>query len=360
MSYSLKNKTLKVGVIGNGYIANYHAEKINKIDDLEITACYDKIPEKTEEYSKKYGAKVCKTLNEFLNSGVDLALICTTNEVHSSLSIKCLEAGINVMCEKPVTLNSEELEKVIAAAQKSGKLYTSHQNRRWDKDFLVVKSVVESGMLGNITSVYSRMFGQRGVCFGWRADSYFAGGMLYDWGPHMADQILQLFKGQKVVNIFNRMQQILTPSVDDHFNLQLGFEDNKYCVIEVGTFCLQHMPRWHVFGDRGTLTIDNLESPKGTMARIRRDISGFDTVFIKKITPAPPSRIMAPLLPEYIEQLELPVIGSDGLAYHRNLAAAVRGIEAPYVTSDDMRRVMKVLDLARLSAEKLEIIKETV
>lgn len=350
--------SVKVGVIGNGYIARYHAERIEKIDGIEITACFDKIPEKTEEYAKQHGAKGCNTLDEFLDSGIDIAFICTTNDAHAFLSIACLEAGINVMCEKPVTLNSEDLEKVIAVAERTGKLYTSHQNRRWDKDFLVVKNVVESGALGNITSVYSRMFGQRGVSFGWRADPDLAGGMLYDWGVHMSDQIFQLFKGQRVVNIFNRMQQILTPAVDDHFTLQMGFEDGKYSVIEIGTFCLQHMPRWYVYGDRGTLIIDKLGSPTGAMARIRRDIPGFDTVFGKD--DIGPSRTMAPLLPEYVEKLDLPIIETDGLEYHRNLAAAVRGDEAPCVTWEDMRRGMKVLDLARLSAEKMEVIKETI
>ena len=294
-------------------------------------------------------------LQDFLNrSDISLVFVCTPNNVHAELSIACLNAGKHVMCEKPVTMNSEELERVIAAAEKNGRIFTVHQNRRWDVDYRMVKQVVDAKTIGHITSIQSRVYGQRGVCFGWRADPVAGGGMLYDWGIHLIDQFLCMFPENKVKSVYARLQSILTPAVDDSFELQLLFDNGVCAKVQVGTFCLQDLPRWFVYGDRGTLKIDDFSGKTGGMARIRGQVQGFDSVFGKNLGP---SRTMAPLKPEYLETLELPQVEAEPYEYHRNLAAAVRGEEAPYVSFRDMRRDMKIVDLAFESSRKNEVIK---
>ena len=258
------------------------------------------------------------------------------------------------MCEKPVTMNSEELEQVIAAAEKAGRIFTVHQNRRWDEDYLMTCQAVQSGEIGNITTIQSRVYGQRGVCFGWRADPVAGGGMLYDWGIHLIDQLLCMFRGHEVVSVYARLLSILTPAVDDSFELQLEFDNGVVGKIQVGTFCLQELPRWFVYGDRGTLKIDDFSGKTGGMARIRQNVQGFDSVFGKHLGP---SRTMAPLKPEFVEQLPLPQVSTDPLAYHRNLARACAGLEAPCVSFADMRRDMKIVDLAFESSRTQQVLK---
>lgn len=345
---------VRAGIIGFGYMGHYHLDKARCVDGLKVVAAYDVEPQKLAQ-AKEAGLIAYERLEAFLaDPGVDLALVCTPNDVHAQLSIACLNAGKHVMCEKPVTMNSQELQEVLLAAQKNGRLFTAHQNRRWDVDYRMVKQVVDSGEIGRMTKILSRVYGQRGVCFGWRADPAAGGGMLYDWGIHLIDQYLCMFKGQRVTSVYARLQSILTPAVDDSFELQLTFENGVCAKIEVGTFCLQTLPRWVAYGDRGTMRIDDFSGETGGMARIKGRVQGFDSVFGKKLGP---SRTMAPLKPEYIETLPLPKVEAQPLAYHQNLVAALQGKAEPQVSWEDMRRDMKVVDLAFASSLRNEVVK---
>lgn len=345
---------MKAGIIGFGYMGHFHLRKSREIG-VEVVAAYNTPSSRLEE-ARAEALTVYDTLDAFLaDERFSLVYICTPNNVHAELSIACLEAGKHVMCEKPVTMNSEELEACIAAAERNHRVFTTHQNRRWDTDYLCVKAAADSGEIGRITTIVSRVYGQRGVCFGWRADPVKGGGMLYDWGIHLIDQALCMFRGHRVVSVYARLLSILTPAVDDSFELQLRFDNETCAVIQVGTFSLQSLPRWFVYGDRGTLRLEDFTAERGGMARIREAVTGFDSVFGKH--QIGPSRTMAPLQPEYIETLELPRVHSDPLAYHRNLIAACEGREAPIVTFDEMRRAMKIVDLAFESSRLNQVIK---
>ena len=106
------------------------------------------------------------------------------------MAIAALEAGKNVICEKPVALSSEDLAEMIAASEKAGKLFTVHQNRRWDRDFRMIMNTLKAGKIGSPYTIESRVHGQNGVMHGWRAYKVAGGGMLLDWGVHMIDQLL--------------------------------------------------------------------------------------------------------------------------------------------------------------------------
>lgn len=179
--------TINAGIIGFGYMGHFHLNKAHQLEELEVVSAYDIDAEKRSD-AEKEGLTAYDRLEDFLaDERISLVFICTPNNVHAQLAIACLQAGKHVMCEKPVTMNSDELEQVIAAAEKAGRIFTVHQNRRWDEDYLMTCQAVQSGEIGNITTIQSRVYGQRGVCFGWRADPVAGGGMLYDWGIHLID-----------------------------------------------------------------------------------------------------------------------------------------------------------------------------
>lgn len=346
---------VKAGIIGFGYMGNYHLKKAGEVDGLTVVSAYDTQPDRREEAGAA-GLRVHQSLDAFLeDDDISLVLVCTPNQFHAELSIAALEAGKHVMCEKPVTMNAAELERVLEAARRNRRVFTAHQNRRWDADYLTVREVVGRGDIGSVTTIESRVYGQRGVCYGWRADPAAGGGMLYDWGIHLIDQMLHLFRGRKVTSVYARLQRILTPAVDDDFELQMGFDNGICARLYVGTFCLQQQPRWFVFGDRGTLMLRDLGGESGGMARIRGEVEGFDSVFGKQCLG--PSRTMAPLRPENLETLPLPFQPPHPYAYHLNLVEAVRGNQEPAVSHEDMRRAMGVVDLAFESSRKNEVMK---
>ncbi|NLV58006.1 MAG: Gfo/Idh/MocA family oxidoreductase [Clostridiales bacterium] len=344
------DKVINAAIIGYGYMGRFHQRKLAGTKGVILTGVFDTDPNRSDEATVE-GLTVYETAEDLFNDpAIDLVLICTPNDSHAAYAIAALAKGKHVMCEKPVTMNAKELEDVICAAVASGRKFTTHQNRRWDRDFLAVKKVAESRNIGSPTTIESKVFGQRGVCFGWRALPEHGGGMLMDWGVHLIDQALLMLEGHRVISVRARLMSILTPAVDDYFELSLRFDNQMEYHITVGTFALQPQPRWFMHGDRGTLKIDTFDPHTASMKRIKQDVRGFDSVFEKEHLG--PSRTMAPLKPEFIEELVMPITEDLSHEYHRNLVAAINGQEELHVRWDQMLHVMHIIDLAKESSKK--------
>lgn len=96
---------------------------------------------KKERRSEGEGLFVYETEEAMLaDPDIDVVLIATPNDCHKPIAIRAMHAGKNVISEKPVTLSSADLLEMENAAKETGKLLTVHQNRRWDDDFLIIKS----------------------------------------------------------------------------------------------------------------------------------------------------------------------------------------------------------------------------
>ena len=132
---------------------------------------------------------------------IDLVTIATPNDVHKEIAIDAMRHGKNVISEKPVMLSLEELDTVIGVANECGKLFTVHQNRRWDGENLVMKGIYESGELGKIFHIENKVLGSRGIPGDWRAKPEHGGGMVYDWGIHLLDQAMMMTLPRKVARI---------------------------------------------------------------------------------------------------------------------------------------------------------------
>ncbi|MEY8421206.1 Gfo/Idh/MocA family oxidoreductase [Lachnospiraceae bacterium 38-14] len=345
---------VKAGIIGFGYMGHFHLEKAKQFDSVKVVSAFDTSEEKLND-AKENGLETYQTLEDFLKSDIDLVVIATPNQWHEQYAIAAMKAGKNVMCEKPATMSVQELENIKKCCDETGRFFTVHQQRRWDPDYRAVCDVVRSGEIGKVTTIESRVLGERGVCFGWRADPESGGGMLYDWGVHLIDQILQLYSGETVVSVYARILSVLTPAVDDFFEITLMLSNGVCAKISVGTFALQKLPRWFVFADRGTMKLDDFSGTTGGVARIKREVKGFDSVVGQKVLG--PSRTMAPLQPEYIENLDIPVKEDETLEYWKNLIQAAEGKAKPYVTTEQIMRQMKIVEAAFESAEKNEVIK---
>lgn len=333
---------VKAGIIGFGYMGLFHLNRSRAVDGIEIIAAYDCKEEQLKK-AESEGLKAFRSAEELLNlQEIDLIIVATPNNSHKQYSIMALEAGKNVLCEKPATMNSAEAKEIAECAKKNKKIFTVHQNRRWDKDYLVLREIAEKKTIGSFTTINSTTYGQRGVCFGWRADPIMGGGMLLDWGVHLIDQILQLYPDNKVSHIYARLESILTPIVDDFFEVKLIFDNGVCANISVGTFALEPYPRWFVFGDRGTLKLDDFSGEIGGMSRIKGNVKGFDSVVGQKNLG--PSRTMAHLEPEHLEKIPLPVVDDMTYEFYRNLVNAVDGKEKPWVTMEQIIRLMEIVD----------------
>lgn len=161
-------KTLKVAIIGTGWIAECHAECYLKMDDVEIVALADLVPGKAQAFAEKFGitgARIYESDEALLNAEKDLdgVSICTYNCQHAPCAIHALDAGVNVMLEKPFTVTLDEAIEVMRAEKRSGKILTIGFQPRMSENMKMIKKIVQSGELGKVYYLQSGGGRRRGI-----------------------------------------------------------------------------------------------------------------------------------------------------------------------------------------------------
>ena len=140
---------MNIGIIGFGGMGAWHATQLKTVDKAVIVAVYD-IDDTRNKAAKEQGYKTHTSYVDFINDKeIQLVIIATPNNFHKEMSIDCLRAGKNVICEKPAMLNAKDLEEVIAVAKKCERVFSVHQNRRWDRDFRIVQKSLAENLIGN-------------------------------------------------------------------------------------------------------------------------------------------------------------------------------------------------------------------
>ena len=257
------------------------------------------------------------------------------------MAVQALKAGKNVISEKPVTMSSEDLQKMIDAANESGKLFTVHQNRRWDCDFLAMKQIKESGELGEVINIESRIHGSRGIPSDWRGEKEHGGGMLLDWGVHLIDQLLQIFD-EKIEKVNCTFDHITNQEVDDGFKLTIYFEGGKSAYVEVGTYNFIAMPRFYMRAEKGSAIITDWREK----CKIAKCKYWHENDVLPVQTAAGLTKTMAPRDSVTMDEYEIERPDSDVHNYYRNFCAAIDGKAKQMVTHPQMRRVMRVMEAA--------------
>lgn len=263
---------ITMGIFGFGGMAYTHHYKwiVEKIPEIAIKGAFDIDPER-EQVIKECGLKVYLTSESLLaDEEIDLVLITMPNHFHKDYAIRSLRAGKHVLCEKPCMLCSEDLEEVLAVAKETGKIFTVYQNRRWDRDYLIVKRILDSKEIGKPFFIESRVNGKHGIPAGWRCFKEAGGGMLYDWGVHLIDQVLQIFDCP-ITELYCQMFHLKYEEVDDNFKLFMKFENGVCVTIEVGTFHLIAAPRWLIHCDEGSLKIESGSSGADIVKKSRME-----------------------------------------------------------------------------------------
>ncbi len=338
-------KQYQVAVCGYGGMGHWHVNGIRKTDRIGFCGVYDINPERIKLAVSEGIPKGYASFEELLADPlVDIVLIATPNNFHMPLACQALRAGKMVVCEKPVTMSSQELQTIMDVAKETGSVFTIHQNRRADADFLEMREAVEKGLLGNVFQIESRVTGSRGIPEGWRQYAVAGGGMMLDWGVHLIDQLMTMIP-RKVTTVTCDMYHVAYKECDDGFRLIMHFEDGPTALIEVGTSHYIEAPRWYVCGDRGSLIIPNWDC-NGKIVRAKEHEVRWEEEIV--YTKAGPTKTMAPRAKDTIEEIALDGSSyfSDYDIYYRNLADVLDGTAALRVKPEEAMRVMKVMEAA--------------
>ncbi len=164
------SKKVKIGIIGTGWVAEAHIKAYKKQPDVEVVALADIVPGKAAAFAKKYGVEGARIYNsdvELLAAEKDLdgVSICTYNCQHAPCAIHALDAGVNVMLEKPFTVTLDEAIEVMKAEKRSGKILTIGFQPRMSENMQMIKKIVESGELGDIYYIQAGGGRRRGIPF---------------------------------------------------------------------------------------------------------------------------------------------------------------------------------------------------
>lgn len=338
-----------LAIIGYGGMGAWHAKNIlSRIPEIHVKGVFD-IRDDALEKARENGLFLYSDVEDLLNDKeVDLVTIATPNNFHKDYAIRCLRAGKHVICEKPVTMNVAELEEIIETANAVNRVFSVHQNRRWDKDYAIVKQLLSEGKLGQPYFIESRVQGSRRAMHGWRGHKINGGGMVLDWGVHLIDQILNLIDS-KVISVTAHLFNLYSDEVDDNIKILLRFENGVSALCEMSTNCLINLPRWHVSCTDGTLIINDW-SCNGKVVKLNTDTNlewSDDIVY----TEAGPTRTMAPRPVHTTEVFDLPEAFTDWSDYYKNFIKAIEGTEDLIVTPEQSLRVMKVIEQVFLSEE---------
>jgi UDP-N-acetyl-2-amino-2-deoxyglucuronate dehydrogenase len=268
----MNERTLRVGIIGCGKIARTHAEAVTTTTGASLVAFCDADIARAQAFATEFGAELATdTMDDFFARGeLDAALICTPHPAHERLVVACAEAGVHVLCEKPIAIRLDEADRMIEATDAARVAFGVIFQRRFWPAAQRIRRAIDDGLLGKLTfgSSYSHL---------WRPESYFAsdpwrgkwetegGGVMMNQAVHMVD-MLQWYMGP-AAEVYGRIATLRHGAyidVEDTVAATVVFETGALGSIEAFTTIQPDYGfRVTVRGDNGA-TASLQETPEGT------------------------------------------------------------------------------------------------
>ena len=250
MYIETKLPAIKTAIIGYGNSAkNFHLPFVNALNEFEITAISSSQAAAVKQNWPN--AKHYLNAEDLLkNSDAQLVIITAPNEVHFSLAKLALENNKHVVLEKPFVTHISDGEMLIALAEEKKLVLSVFHNRRWDGDFLTVRKLLAENKLGHIKHYESHFDRFRPVVIkSWREKTNDGGGILFDLGPHLIDQALQLFGMPEAITAQCKIMREDATNID-FFSLTLHYP-NMLAVLNASLFSAGPNQRFDVQGQQG-------------------------------------------------------------------------------------------------------------
>ncbi len=236
-------RRIRTGLIGCGKIATIHAMALNSLPEAEFVACCDQDIERARATATKYNVPmVFDEAGALLReAGVEAVLICTPHPAHEALVVAAANAGVHVLCEKPISVTVDAANRMVDAAKDAGTVFSVIFQRRFWPASQRARRAVEAGKLGNLT------LGECSVRI-WRSQEYFAsdtwrgkwetegGGVLMNQAVHAID-LLQWLMGRptEVYGQFSTLRHGAYIDVEDTAVATLRFSNGGLATIQAAT-----------------------------------------------------------------------------------------------------------------------------
>lgn len=251
---------IKTAIVGMGVSAKtFHLPFLLLMPEYKIVSVLERHGNTANQLLPQ--AQVVRTMEELLNTNIDLVIITTPNETHFSYAQQSLLAGKHVVVEKPFTITLEEAKELTQLAEKQNKIITVFHNRRYDSDFLTISQLLQTGWLGTIYEYEAHFdrYRPQPKAHAWREEDKPGSGILYDLGSHLIDQALCLFGSPHYISADIQRQRPSTKT-DDYFEVCLYYEPTKV-ILKASMLVREPGPRFIIHGDKGSF-IKNGQDPQ--------------------------------------------------------------------------------------------------
>lgn len=340
----MKNGIITVGIAGFGMSGQvFHAPFLDADRRFQIKKVYERTSERAKE---RYPyVETVRSYEQLLTDDIDLVVITTPNQLHVPMAKRAIEAGKNVIAEKPVAATKEEAQELCSMAEKNHVLFSVYQNRRLDGDFRTVQKLIADGTLGEIVDYeahYDR-FVTGASKKRWKAEGGRGVGILYDLGVHILDQAYVLFGMPEEVYADVRRQREASAGFDN-FQVILYYKD-KRAILSAGELVAMPGPHFMINGRKGSFLkygMDVQEKALAEGAKPGGENWGKEN---------PDSYgILAVVTENGMQKKRVPTIeGNYGLFYD-NVYQALTAGEKLLVNPADTVAVLKIMEAAMKSA----------
>jgi scyllo-inositol 2-dehydrogenase (NADP+) len=340
------NAMIDVGLIGFGLAGRaFHAQVIRATPGLRLAAI---VQRRGNEAAEKYpDARVVRSVDELLEiREIRLVVIATPNETHAPIARQCLEAGRDVVVDKPFATTLNEAAELVELARKCGRLITVYQNRRYDGDFQAIRQIVADGTLGRIVRFetnYDR-FRPELKPGAWRERVGPGSGILFDIAPHLIDHALVLFGLPEAVTADVRIERPVAV-VDDSFDVMLHYPGGMRAELRSTMLAVEPRPRFVLHGTRGSFVKQTFDPQE---INLRRG-------YIPKSGPwgGEPEKdwgVVTTIQNDVITKRSVPSATADYRDYYANVRDAILGRATLAVSPEHALDVMRILEMAQESS----------
>ena len=330
-----QSDVLRIGMVGAGFVGEYHAQDISKLDGQELVAIAEPVEGLRNQCAARFSVRRAYAGWEDLvaDQRVDVVYICTPNDLHLPIAAAAMEAGKDVVCEKPLARNLADARAMVEKARQTGRKLFVTFNRRFEPGFQQAKQAIEAGMIGRpflaLTTFIGNEFARMSDPNSWKGTKEKSGGgVLIDNGSHMIDLLRWYLGDAAAVTAWGgRLVTAAQNKEEDTATAVIEFESGA-----VGEFCFTFGARYSVW-------------PRNYVgAAIRTEIYGLEGSI--RACNDSPAFLMAQSDGSHtaLEQSDI----STGMprSLHAHFADCIRGKAKPIVTAQDGLAVAEICEAA--------------
>jgi UDP-N-acetyl-2-amino-2-deoxyglucuronate dehydrogenase len=283
---------IRLALVGAGVIGTIHGAVISELADrIDLVAVVDLHPERAEKLAAEHGGTAFTSLTDALQAvDIDVVSVCTPTGRHGEVAIEALEAGKDVIIEKPAETTVAKTDQIIEAQRKAGKLVAVISQHRFDQSTEIALAAIEKGELGRLTTGIASIDWWRGQSYydsgDWRGTwELDGGGALMNQGVHTVDLLVATMGRPVEVFAYTDTLAHQRIEVEDAAVAVVRFENGALGILHATTAAYPGLSaRLQVHGDRGSVVIDNdlltfiHTTPQGSGAEERSYGSASDSI----------------------------------------------------------------------------------